>query len=65
MFLVASSCEMRYSDILTDRVGPRTSSVTFFAYFARCRTACPAELPPPTTQTCFPAIDGASETVAP
>ena len=45
--------------------GPRTSSVTCSAYRARCSAAWPAELPPPTTQTCSPVIDGASETAAP
>ena len=45
--------------------GPRTSSVTRWAYRARCSAAWPAELPPPTTYTSWPVIDGASATAAP
>ena len=62
---VASSWEIRYSDMLAASEGPRTSSVTCRAYFARCSAAWPAELPPPTTNTCSPVIEGASETAAP
>ena len=45
--------------------GRRTSNVTERAYLARWSAACPAELPPPTTNTSRPSISGAAVTAAP
>ena len=41
------------------------STVTLSAYRERWTAAWPAELPPPTTNTCRPRIAGASLTAAP
>ena len=44
---------------------PRSTIVTCRAYFARWTAACPAELPAPATNTCFPCIACASVTPPP
>ena len=45
--------------------GARTRIVTFLAHLARCSAACPAELPPPATNTVRPRMAGASLVAAP
>ncbi len=44
---------------------PRTRIVTCSAHRDRCIAACPAELPPPTTNTFRPRMAAASLTPAP
>src|SRR4029453_11794152 len=51
--------------MLAARSAPRTTRVTEAAYLARCRAARPAELPPPTTNTCWPSRALASAPAAP
>src|SRR6202011_5232212 len=46
-FRVLLISRIRYSDMLVSSDSERTSIVTRSAYFARCRAAWPAELPPP------------------
>src|SRR5712675_74642 len=45
---VASRRSIRYCDMLSARLGPRTSIQIFAAKLRRKIAACPAELPPPT-----------------
>ena len=44
---------------------PRTRTVTWSAHLARYGAACPAELPPPATNTLRPLMAGASLVAAP
>ena len=44
---------------------PRTKMVTWWAHLAMCSAACPAELPPPATNTVRPRMAGASLAAAP
>ena len=46
---------MRYDDIDFSRESPRTSRLTRRAKRAKNTAACPAELAPPTTITCWSA----------
>src|SRR4030081_3007501 len=64
-FRVLLISRIRYSDMLVASDSERTSIVTRSAYFARSRAAWPAELPPPTTNACFPLTTCASTVAAP
>jgi hypothetical protein len=65
MFSVASISSTRYWDMWAVRDSPSTSRVTRLACLERCRAACPAEFPPPTTQTSWPFMPCAWATAAP
>ena len=65
MLAVASISRIRYSDIDRSRLSPRTTSVTCRACFARYSAVWPAEFPPPTTKTSWPAIARSSLPAAP
>ena len=51
--------------VVAASVGPRTTTLTWRAIPARCSAAWPAELPPPTTKTCWSANANISEREAP
>ena len=65
MLSVASIWSMRYWDMPDVSELPRISRLTWDAYLARCRAACPAEFAPPTTATGRPVRAGASTPAAP
>jgi hypothetical protein len=65
MFGFSSISWIRYCDMLAASPFPRTRIVTRLACLLRCTAACPAEFPPPTTNTWPPLKRSASETDAP
>ena len=65
MLGAASISRIRYWDMLAASDAERTRIVTCCAYFDKCRAACPAELPPPTTKARFPASAWACVVAAP
>jgi len=65
MFDFEAIWSTRYWDMLFPSESERQRMVTLFAWLAKKRAACPAELPAPTMCTSRPCVAGASLRTAP